>query len=196
MNASSTRRPVKKNTLTAEQLELLAKHDLDPNRVLIAYGWEPARRIATIEAGNYVAAVHGRSPCAKGHTVDLWTTKGHCILCYPQNVRQQRRFTERGHIYIAYSATLALVKIGIATQQTLEQRVKDLNKVSYGGASDWTVAISYFVEDAGRVESDLMARLKAYRTSSTYLKSSKTTTGKELFQCTVAIARRELDAMF
>ena len=89
-------------------------------------------------------------------------------------------------MYVAYSETVRLVKVGVAGD--LDDRLSKLREYQYGGASDWALVCSAFVQEAGRLEFAVQDRLAQHRVPGTYMRSGRIQGCYELFACEVSEA--------
>jgi len=181
-------------TLSAIQKALTIKHAISHSQVLDARGLSHKERKAALAAGSYLAAIHGRQTCAKGHTADLWSTSGHCVVCYPQNVQMQKKHRASGYIYVARSASTKLTKIGI-TEDDIEDRIVFLNSQSYAGTADWKLYFFAAVHAMGEVETALKAQLRTYKLPTPQLRAREWKMAHEVFTCLPSKAQRELQRL-
>lgn len=89
-------------------------------------------------------------------------------------------------MYVAYSETARLVKVGMAGD--LADRLNKLREYQYGGASDWELQCSAFVREAGRLEFAVQDRLAQHRVPGTYMRAGRTQGCYELFACELSEA--------
>lgn len=171
-------------TLSVEQQTFLEQQRIPLSRVFNAAGMsKSAYQEAMGDLGMVVA--YGVSPCNKfGHT--LRTRGGHCAQCNTAALAFVMRYDDRGEIYVASSALLALTKIGVAKAH--QDRMRTLNSHGYGGTTDWQIHSHYEVDSAGRVEFMAQQTLDSYRVSKTYFRTGKTIDCQELFECSVELA--------
>ena len=169
--------------LTEDQISFLRDKDIPSDRVFDATGMRPPvwQKIMS-EQGRWIA--YGVAPCeAKGHT--LRTRKGHCVQCKPDKLSYLRRHDEAGKVYVAYSPSKKIVKVGTA-QRT--DRIDQLNGYQYGGARDWRKEFVVDCERAGKVESFAQQSLTKYAVAGTYFKDGHAIECKELFGCELPVA--------
>ena len=133
---------------------------------------------------------YGVTECERaGHT--LRTRAGHCIQCDSKKVAYLMRHKEDGEIYVAYSARGNIVKVG-TSKKSATVRLDGMNSDKYGGCSDWTIAYIVPAPQAGRVESKVHRTLAEHAISASYYKNGKITKCRELFSCSVGVAKRAI----
>lgn len=167
--------------LTAEQLEFLKHHDIPLEKVFDASGLSAAVYNQRMKDGGYWIAF-GVTPCgAAGHT--LRTRHGQCIQCKPANLSYIKRHSLPGVVYVAYSLSERIVKIGTSQRS---DRIDHLNSYRYGGASDWMKHYSVPCDDAGKVETTAHTILSAFSVRGrSYFKDGGWISCDELFSCSV-----------
>lgn len=139
--------------------------------------------LAMAEVGAYFA--FGVTPCgAGGH--QLRTKAGHCIQCDTSKIAFALRHSTEGSVYVAHSKTARLVKVGVAGD--LADRLNKLRDYQYGGANDWVLLCSAFVQEAGRLEFAVQDRLAHRRVPGTYMRAGRMQSCYELFDCEVSEA--------
>lgn len=170
--------------LSAEQIRFLWTHGIDWSEAFDASDMSKEQyRIEMKVLGSQVA--HGVTPCRRyGHT--LRVRSGHCVQCKPAVLAFTRRHSESAPIYVAYSESCEISKIGLSVDP--ESRVKALKQLCYGGASDWAIQQIFSCSKSGRVESRAHALLSKLATSGTYTHSSGETTSRETFACRPTLA--------
>ncbi len=181
-------------SLNAAQKALAVKHGILHSQVLDARGLTFKERKAALAAGSYLAAVHGRECCANGHTTDLWSTSGHCVVCHPQNVQMQKKHSASGLVYIACSARTKLTKIGI-TEDEIDCRIGYLRSQSYAGTDDWKLYFCASAHEIGKVEGALKLQLQVFKVPTPQLRALEWKTSHEVFSCLPSKAKRELQKL-
>lgn len=134
----------------------------------------------------------GVTPCElAGHT--LRDRHNHCVQCRSTNLAFQRRFNEEGRLYILTSKSIGRVKIG-STTRPVADRVRELRKYSYGGATDWTLsaATSRPIKNAGKAEWMTHHALEPYRRPAAFLRYGLSVCAVELFEVDPEVAQTEL----
>jgi hypothetical protein len=124
--------------LTDEQLRSLARHKIPVGAVLDARGMQTAVWKNELKRHNKALALVDSS-CRRGHAARLRLSSGHCVDCSPQGAAHWKRHQEPAFVYIAVSARLKLIKIGIA--KTASERAESLIRDGYGGSDDWFVGL-------------------------------------------------------
>jgi hypothetical protein len=177
--------------LTKDQKDFLKLYGIDFSSVFDATGLGTSEWKAEMRESGALVAV-GVTRCAKqGHS--MRTRAGHCVMCRPSNLSFQFRWRASGEVYIAYSRSTRLVKIGVATSSRgAEGRVLTLKKQRYAEVYDWELWHIETVIDAGRVENAVHQCLAKYRKSRTFLRGGKTELAQEVFSCTPAAAKRAI----
>lgn len=170
--------------ITLDQMQFLQQQSISLSRVFDASGMpRSVYEQAMIELEMIVAI--GVSPCRKaGHT--LRTPAGHCAQCNTHALGFLRRHYETGEVYVAVSEKTDLIKIGSA--KCSKERMNTLNRLGYGGASDWSIHWHDACNKAGKVEFIAQNILNEHRTSRTYIKNGKPVDCQELFNCSASIA--------
>jgi hypothetical protein len=120
------------------------------------------------------------SPC-RTFAHRLRTRAGHCIQCDTKKIAFQRRYGSPGIVYVAYSPSGELTKVG--STQDLSRRIWILNNLSYGGQSDWH--IHYYLEhkQAGRIEQSTHQALRSCQVQKSYIKQGIDQLATEIFAC-------------
>jgi hypothetical protein len=135
-------------SLTEEQRRFLGWHGIPESKLFDAQGMKPRRYRPIMEIEERLL-VFGVTPCARGkHTIR--TRAGHCIQCNTANIAFMQRYYQEAYVYIAGSLREAVTKIG--TSQAPWEREAILNKLGYGGITDWKVLYFGRFADAGKVE--------------------------------------------
>ena len=170
--------------LTEDQLDFLKRCDVPMSRVFDATGYrtgEYQKLMSLLEL--WVA--YGVTPCkAEGHT--LRDRKGHCVECKPANLSYLRRHDESGEVYVAWSKSNQLVKIGSASDA--DERTRQLNYYMYGDCFDWTIVYKKYVSRVGKVEARAHQLASEYYTHGYYIKEGYCIECRELFSCEIDIA--------
>ena len=133
--------------------------------------------------------VYNTTPCSKaGHT--LRTRAGHCVPCDPKKLSFMNRHHEDGYVYVAYSKTLDMVKIGLS--KTAKGRASSLNSNRLGGVQDWEILLARYTDKAGVVETAAHRRVGEYRVPGV-ARENDGTVCKEVFNCTIQQAIRAVN---
>ena len=122
--------------LTTDQLQFLKLQRISPSFLFDGTGLTPTDRKQSMETlGRYF--YYGGAPCKEeGHT--LRTKAGHCIQCDTAKIAYQLRNSASGYVYLAYSKSSMLLKIGY-TKHHPQDRGLFLRKENYGNVSDWDI---------------------------------------------------------
>ena len=165
--------------LTDEQIEFLGYHGIPLDRVFDASGMRTKDyKDAMRQSESWVA--YGVTPCKEaGHT--LRSRAGHCIQCDPAKITYIKKNVQGGLIYVAWSDSKGLVKVGVTNNTT--KRVALLNSEMYGGAFDWKLMRAWQCDQAGKFEAAAHRELASYTTTGYYLKNDMLTECNELFKC-------------
>ena len=177
--------------LTEEQKDFLRRYNIDHFDVFDASGLGAAEWKAEMRARNAKVAVCVTKCKRKGHS--MRSSGGHCVMCTPSNLSFHARWRSKGEIYMAYSASMKLVKIGSSTSIAgAEGRVITLNKQRYAEVHDWILLQCVEVSDVGKLENVVHQKLSSYRKLLTYTRRGKAEVATEVFNCTPEKAKREI----
>ncbi|CAM8391490.1 Bacteriophage T5, Orf172 DNA-binding [Candidatus Methylopumilus planktonicus] len=167
--------------LDFEQIEFLEKMGIEDFEVLDAEDWERRDYIPYMKENDYAVAI-GVSECKYGHT--MRTRSGHCAMCNNgRNLAHQINFHTSKDIYVAYSSSKNVIKIGISDDY--EKRIDQMNSYGYGGIYDWECVFSEWVRNSGRIESLAHESLKEYRYDLSYMRGSTIEVSREVFECSI-----------
>lgn len=166
--------------LTDDQIQFLTSHDIPLSLVFDATGIPRVKYRELMAINGYLIA-YGVSPCAAyGHT--LKTRSGHCPQCRPAGIAYLKRDARKAFVYIAYSQSAGLTKVGLAKDPV--DRIRNLRTYLYGGEGDWQLHTFSHADEAGRVEREIHARLNVHRVEGlTYYKDDRLIDCRELFDC-------------
>jgi len=175
--------------LTRIQLNFIKKMGLKIEDTLDATGLRTSEYKSEMQKkGKSIA--YGVSACKKaGHT--LKGRHGHCVQCHPQGLSHQRRYTESGDVYVAWSENGGFAKIG--TAKNAYSRLSTLKKHKYGGQKDWTLELIYECTEAGTLENNVHKLLKKYELTGVLYRRELQTECTELFKCTLRQAKGALE---
>jgi len=129
-------------------------------------------------------------PCRKARH-RLRTRAGHCVQCNTSKIAYQARYSKTGYVYVAGSLAKQLMKVGCT--ESISGREKTLREQTYAGAGDWKILFAVFVEEHGRIEGNTSSDLKRYSTTETYWKDGNRQTAREVFRCSLSVARNALE---
>lgn len=165
--------------LSTDQIEFFQSQRVPLSDVFDATGMRKVDyAVAMKEVG--VNFAFGTTPCGKGgHS--LRTRAGHCIQCDTSKIAYQLRHATPGYVYLAGSASTKLLKVG--TSIDVGDREKKLSEYAYGGATDWRILASVWVNEAGRTEFAVQDRLRDYATPAQYVRQGRIQGCYELFNC-------------
>jgi hypothetical protein len=167
--------------LDYEQIDFLEKMGIEDYEVFDAEGWERRDYISHMKEYDYVVAI-GVSECKYGHS--MRTRSGHCAMCNNgRNLAHQMNYHSSKDIYVAYSSSKELIKIGVSEDH--ENRINQMNSYGYAGIYDWECVFSQWVRNSGRIESIAHESLKDYRYDLTYYRGFDIEVSREVFQCTI-----------
>ena len=164
------KRPIKMQ-LTKIQSNFIYRHGIDVAKVFDATGLSKTEYGELMKEGGYVLAV-GVTRCRKGNH-SLRTRAGHCAICNPASIAFQSRQEISGDLYVLYSSSKRLVKVGVAGDA--EERVVSANKQSYGNVDDWKLKFTVKVNNAG-------AKFKKPRQ---FIKDGQYVLAQEIFSCSI-----------
>lgn len=172
--------------LTGQQSQFLKDYKIAREQVFDATGMMPKHyRSAMKEAGCELAA--GATKCGKCGP-SLRDTHGRCVMCNTKALGIHRRHRKVGYVYIAFSNSTGLAKVG--SSENIQRRAAQINLLAYGGASDWEMLKSQELDEAQAFECEIHALLEPYRVESTYIHEGQITACRELFECTFVVASK------
>lgn len=180
--------------LSIDQIEFLKQHGFSELEVFDAGGMATSSWKLEMKKRGFLIAF-GTTPCGrKGHT--LRTRAGHCIQCSPDKISYLKRHIEDGKVYVAYSTSKRIVKVG-TSQVSSRDRIMQLNYYRYGEACDWDMVFSINCKRAGEVESSAHRLLSSYKVPGTYYKGGTYIDCRELFNCSAQTAIKNVnDAVY
>jgi len=176
---------------TEEQAQVLAQHGIRAEQVLDARGMARKLWQAECKRQSKAWAFTPDSPCQKGRHV-LRDSSGHCVQCNPKGVSYSKRHHEDAWVYIAWSESECLHKIGSA--KDIGERRRTLNE-GYGDAKDWMFVYKRTFKNGGRVESAAKGSLDPFAVERSYNHRGKTVFTRELFDCDYGTARNAVEAL-
>lgn len=130
--------------------------------------------------------------CQYGHR--LKDRSGHCIMCNTAYIAFQKRETNSGVVYVAYSGKYT--KVGMIenniknTAEAMNKREYRLNdEGGYGGREGWKTAKSWqLTKNVGKIEREAHRILEKYKVDGDYIHSGELHSTKELFVCPLQTA--------
>jgi len=177
--------------LTKAQKEFIERHGIRAEEVFDATGYCQTYYRSVMKEKGYVVA-WGVSKCNQGHD-SLRTRSGHCVMCNPASLSFQKRHKNVGDLYVMFSPSKKLIKVGIADSAI--DRVITLNKQAYGNIKDWEIAHVVRVTNAGYAEEFIHARLFLYNEEIFFKKNGEMVLSKEIFSCSVKDAIKEINSL-
>jgi hypothetical protein len=172
--------------LSSAQKAFLLRANLMPSQVYDGRGIGYGVLKIQMKAGGAKVAVRGK-PCRHGHTLDLWDRQGHCQQCFPQTLAVAARHTVTGQsVYVAYSKSLRLAKVGISTDPST--RVHYLVRKAFCGASDWHLAYELPAPNAAAIETATHQRLTDNADRVEYRHGGRLVVSREVFRVSVGKA--------
>lgn len=124
----------------------------------------------------------GATPCkAYGHTIR--TRAGHCAQCDTSRIAYMLRNDNPAYIYVGYSASCQLHKIGSSTSPL--SRMKTLNGLGYANTSDWKLIHKVKVNRAGEKELIIHQLLGSYRYEISYNRDGEHVNCREIFNASL-----------
>ena len=182
-------------SLDDEQIRILRHYKIPESAVLDARSMKRSEYQEELKKQGKAVALVDRD-CNRGHQSRLRLISGHCIECSPQGVAHWKRHQEPAFVYIAYSRTNKLVKIGISKAAT--ERLDGINRDGYGGATDWKILYRRKFDRAGYVESQVDNALAPYASPKLYVRLQRDgeiqTLAKEMFDCDYHTAREVVES--
>jgi hypothetical protein len=144
--------------LTKDQKAFLKEFDISLDEVFDAQYYSSSEWKSFVKNSHYKVVV-GVTPCKNyGHV--MRTRGGHCAICNPRNLRFQARHSDDNEIYVMYSPSTGLTKVGIA--DCAYTRQDSLNAMGYGTISDWKVIFCSRIAFAGKIEHFVYLKFKKY----------------------------------
>jgi len=169
--------------LTRDELAFLASQGLTESDVLD--GRRMSKEQIRLVAKDRGKAVVLGATCAKGgHR--LRTRSGHCVQCDTKKLGYQTRHRKASDVYIAFSRSAGLTKVGSSTDYNT--RINKLNFDGVGGARDWRLLFRIAAEEGGRLEVEAQVLLAGYLAPTTYVKDGRQQDSRECFTCLPARA--------
>lgn len=105
----------------------------------------------------------------------------------------RERYCIPGWIYIQGSLSAQVLKFGIT--KNLSQRTRRNRTQKYGGIGDWKLLYRVWIDSSGRVEAEVLARLKQYKVIRIYLKDGRDPqSAREIVNCDFATALEALES--
>ena len=167
--------------LTKIQSNFIYRHGIDVARVFDATGLSKTEYGELMKDGGYVLAV-GVTRCRKGNH-SLRTRAGHCAMCNPASIAFQSRQEISGDLYVMYSSSKRLVKVGVAGDAG--ERVVSANKQSYGNVDDWKLKFAVKVINAGQAEKIIHDALADFKKPRQFIKDGQYVLAQEIFSCSI-----------
>lgn len=175
--------------LTKEELGFLMHVGIPVTSVFDASNLERSTYRPLMKASGALVA-GGVTPCkAEGHR--LRDSYGHCVMCNPACLTHAKRHTIDAYVYVAFSVSAGLVKVGLTSN--LDDRIRQMKLHKMGTAADWTICESKFCKNAPRVEAQVHRMLAKFKVDIEY--GAKEGSSREVFQCgprTAIIAMRKV----
>jgi T5orf172 domain len=179
--------------LSKEQIVFLKSQGISPAQVFDASMTKSkADRESQMEALE-LSLYFGGAACSKaGHT--LRTKAGHCIQCDTSKIAYQLRHSASGYVYLAYSQSRRLAKIGF-TKNHPQERVDMLRREQYANAPDWELKKNIkYEKDAGRKEFAIHSLLEEHLKPISYEKyKGQMVECREVFTCDLPLAAKAFD---
>jgi hypothetical protein len=171
-------------TFSSSEEQFLQQHNLSPSMFWDA-GGRPIKYSAQAMSSHGFDFAYNCVPCKNaGHR--LRTRANHCIQCYPARIAFIMRHTSKGFVYIAFSESTALVKVGCTSN--ISHRQSTLNSLAYGRTNDWTIVASKPSQRMGEDETAIHRILTQYRIHGTYIRDGVSQFCNELYLCNLNTA--------
>lgn len=169
--------------LTLEQFNFLKSQRISLSSLFDASGLSQDERKQQMKLLDKLFYFGGAKCKAGGHS--LRTRSGHCIECDTSKIAFQQRHSASGYVYLAYSKSHQLVKVGYSSEHP-QDRNEFLRKEGYGNIRDWDVKqIASRTSDAGKLEFDIHGELEGYRYRIVYEKRGQLVECREIFRCSL-----------
>ena len=173
-----------KNILTKEEKEFVKHHGISLSEIYDARG-----KISKVyhDEAKALGCRYVINSCMYGHR--LKTRSGHCIQCRPANIAFQKRYSEKGILYLAVAGDVC--KVGITennfndAKDSIYRREITLNMDGgYGNLEGWKIIKYWEVINAGRIENEVHQLLVKYKMEDVkYWYSGEWRVADELFGC-------------
>jgi hypothetical protein len=181
---------------TAAQLRFLKHHNIPLRRTFDAT-WLPTKGgFRSVMKARDLWIAYNTNPCWNDHELRLRDRNGNCVGCDLSKITRVRQNSEKGTVYIAYSPSSRLVKIGVCNIGRSAKRVRDLSTTEgYGGQEDWELAAGWDTYGPGKVQASALKNLRRYQgPERTYLKHGVRTKCSELLRCKVETAQKAIES--
>jgi hypothetical protein len=160
---------MKTTKLTTGELVFLRENNLSVADIF--QGDQASRKHSIEQAKRQNKRFFLGAPCKKaGHRIR--TTSGHCIHCNPAAIAHHIRHRSEGYVYLAYSESAGLAKIGMTEKRSsgneISNRQKTLRNGTYAGLTDWKIIMYFFSSEAGKQEDDLSGSFRTKKVFSRY----------------------------
>jgi len=144
--------------LTKDQKVFLKEFNISFDEVFDAKYYSSSEWKSFVKNSHYKVVI-SVTPCRDyGHV--MRTKGGHCAMCNPRNLRFQARHNLENEIYVMFSPSTKLIKVGIA--ECSQTRKDSLNAMGYGTISDWEVQFWSRIAIAGKMENLVYQQFKKY----------------------------------
>ena len=127
---------------------------------------------------------YGVAVCKNGHTL---RTSGGCPQCNPRYLSFVRHNISPGYVYVARSNRTRLIKVGLSANYC--DRIYIANLEGYADIGDWKIRDFCYVNEMGRVETQIKRSLAPFRANRPWVRNGEATIAKEVFSCTLKYAR-------
>lgn len=175
-------------TLSPDQIAFLYSHMIPRSKVFDATGLSRQQyQVHMKELDLYFA--FGVTPC-RVDKHELRSRPGHCIVCDTKNIAFMKRHYSDGHVYVAHSPMSGYVKIG--TTGDAAERIYNINRTGYAGATDWALKFSCKVLKAGEIEWLAQKGVEHTQIFPSYIKDGFENVCQEVFVCSVDEAIQSL----
>lgn len=167
--------------LTDEQLQFIKSQNLPLSNFFDASGLLAEERIRAMTALE-IPFYYGGAICKEGHS--LRAKRGHCIECDTSRIAFQLRNSASGYVYIAFSPSAKLIKIGYSKLHP-QDRGSFLRNEAYGNIRDWDIKkVAHAQKDAGKKEFLIHSTLSKYQKPVIYEKNRGLFVEcREIFEC-------------
>ena len=169
--------------------KILSSHKISLSDIFDATGTSKSSAYAKMKEIGKNFAVNTPACSTCGNTAR--TRKWHCIECNRAAVGFQKKSASiNSTIYIAGSVKQRLLKVGVSGD--VDKRISDLNRLCYGGASDWRSLAVWFSPEAPKCERFIHAALEKFSIPGSYVQGGQTHACYELFKCNFSVAYSKL----
>lgn len=177
--------------LTEDELFWLKYYNASPDDIFDARGMTSKKQYHDPAKAEGKELVLVLSTCKDGHRIKC--RNGHCFFCTPTCLKFRKRYSETAWVYIAYSKSENLHKIGMSSNLKKRHLSLKSGRSAYAMANDWVVEAKIYVDNSGTIENEVMKELDPFSVEAFYEKDNTFHRTKEIFDCTFKQAYEALE---